>query len=417
MKVLALSLADDRRRFERELPPKGAQLLLNPNLEIAQLCGLVRGDEIIYQDEKVEILDLTVPSDLVLISTDFWQESRIKEIATEVRALGKRVVLFGLVATIRHQDFAGVADSVVCGSILNAWPELRSDAMQSRLQKTYQASPEPDYGRFDLKAVFKPGFNPDFQCLHAVIGCRCPPRMRPFCRQHLYHGDRLRKRDLKELAAEVLALRRKHVYLLDDDISLDPEFYTSFFARVWLQKREWTVLAGERIFDSPRYLRLLAKAGVRVINLNESWLNLERLNRILTSRSFARRMANQIGLLHRQRFLAGARISLFLEPGQEVDYESTYRAIEPLGIDFLQVRFFARPAPGREFAPLFVPYESGLEADRPTWWKSRFYGLGSIVRRSLRRPVRIGFYSTFRYYYPRSFAYRQNLLEGIAYPP
>ena len=177
------------------------------------------------------------------------------------------------------------------------------------------------------------------------------------------------------------------------------------------------MLAGERIFDSPRYVRLLAKAGVRVISLNESWLDLARLNRILARRGFARRLRNQVGLLHRQRLLAGARISLFLEPGQEIDYESTYRAIEPLGIDFLQVRFFARPAPDRPFSPLFVPYESGLEADRPTWWKSRFYGLGSIIRRSLRRPVRIGFYSTFRYYYPRSFAYRQNLLEGIAYPP
>ena len=417
MRVLALSLADDHRRFERDLPPKGAQLLLNPDLEIAQLFSRAQGDTIIYQDEKAEILDLTVPSDLVLISTDFWQESRIKEIAAEVRALGKRVVLFGPRATVRHQDFAGVADTVVCGSILNAWPELRRDAMQDRLQKTYQASSEPEHGRFDFKAVFKPGFDPDFQCLRAVIGCRCPPSMKPFCRQYLYHGDRLRTRDLRELAAEVLALRRKHVYLLDDDVALDPEFYQEFFARVWLQKREWTVLAGERIFDSPRYLRLLAKAGVRVISLNESWLNLERLNRILASRSVAHRMANQIGLLHRQRLLAGARISLFLEPGQEIDYESTYRAIEPLGIDFLQVRFFARPAPDQPFAPLFVPYESGLEADRPTWWKSRFYGLGSIIRRSLRRPVRIGFYSTFRYYYPRSFAYRQNLLEGIAYPP
>jgi hypothetical protein len=417
MKILALSLADDRRRFERGFPPKGAQLLLNPDLEIAQLFRRAAGDELIYQDEKAEVLDLTVPADLVLISADFWQESRIREVVFQAADRRKPVVLFGPVATAKHEELAGIPHSVVKGSILNVWSELRADAERGKLKPVYDASPEPAYAPFDLEATAKPAFDPGFQCLRAILGCRCPPRLKPFCRQQLYYGDRLQRRDLRELAGEVLELRRKHIYLLDDDVALDPDFYQAFFARVWQYKREWTVLAGERIFDNPRYVRLLAKAGVRVISLNESWLDLERLGRMLASRRFARQMRNQVRLLHRQRLLVGCRISLFLEPGLEIDYETSYRAIEPLSVDFLQVRFFARPAPGEPFAPLFVPYQPGLTPDRPTWWKTRFYELDAIVRRSLRRPVRVGFYSTLRYYYPRSFAYRQNLLEGIAYPP
>ena len=417
MKILALSLADDRRRFERGFPPKGARLLLNPDLEIAQLFSLAGTDELTYQDEKAELIDLTVPTDLILISADFWQESRIREVVFQASDRGKPVVIFGPVASTRGHELAGIPATTVRGSILSVWSELRADAAAGRLKKTYQAAPEPSYAPFDLEAVAKPAFDPGFQSLRAIVGCRCPPRLKPFCRQHLYHGDRLLKRDLKELTTEVLRLRRKHVYLLDEDVALDPDFYQEFFSRVWRLKREWTVLAGERIFDNPRYVRLLAKAGVRVVSLNESWLDLARLNRILARRSFARQMRNQIRLLHRQRLLVGCRISLFLEPGQKIDYGVSYRAIEPLSVDFLQVRFFAREEPDAPFSPLFVPYQPGLTQDRPTWWKSCFYGLGAIARRSLRRPIRVGFYSTFRYYYPRSFAYRQNLLEGIGYPP
>jgi hypothetical protein len=168
--------------------------------------------------------------------------------------------------------------------------------------------------------------------------------------------------------------------------------------------------------------------------LTESWLSQERLLRMTTNRNLVRHLRNQVRLLHRQRLLVGARISLFLEPGQEFDYVGTYDAIAKLSFDFLLVRMFAAEGgrsttkdPGEPGAastsnsalpePLFISYQPGLLPDKPTWWKNQFYGLGAIVRRSIRRPVRVGFFSTVRYYYPRSFAYRQNFLEGIAYPP
>ena len=142
MRVLALSLADDRRRYERDLPPKGAQLLLNPDLEIAQLCSRAQGDEIIYQDEKAEILDLTVPSDLVLISTDFWQESRIREVVFRPRTAANRSS-----SSARSPRPAGmnaaVPASVVRGSILNVWSELRADAIPNRQTQRRTMRPRP----------------------------------------------------------------------------------------------------------------------------------------------------------------------------------------------------------------------------------------------------------------------------------
>lgn len=440
MRILALALADDHRRFVRGFPPKGARMLLNPDLEIAGLAGVAGPDDIICQDEKVELLDLSVPFDWALLSTDYWQESRIREVAFGLRGRDKPVVLFGPVATAKFHELCSVADSVVVGNILNVWPELRSDAEQGRFKPVYRALPCPAYAVPDLRRIAKPAFDPSFQCLRAVVGCYCPTAVRPFCRQYLYHQDNTLKRDLEELTGEVLGLRHKHVYLLDEDVARERDFYREFFSRVWHYKREWTVLAGERIFDdsvgasSHSYVHLLAKAGVRVMNLNESWLSQERIVRAVQNRDLARRLRNQVRLLHRQRLLVGARISLFLAPGDEFDYVASYRLIDSLSIDFLLVRTFMAQSPTsvpgswfqvpetmnqelRTNYPVFVPYEPGLLPDKPNWWKNQFYGLDSIIRRSLRRPVRVGFYSTLRYYYPRSFAYRQNFLECVGYPP
>jgi hypothetical protein len=427
MHILAVSLADDSRRFIRGFPPKGARLLLNPDLEIAGLASVAHPDQIVYQDEKVEPLDLSVPFDWALLSTDFWQESRIREVALDLRGRGKPVVLFGPIATTRGAELSSVADAVVAGNILNVWGELRADAERGQLKRAYVASTRPAYAVPNYEQARKPVFEPSFQCLRAIVGCRCPELVRPYCRQYLYHRDELLKRNLEELAGEVLDLRGKHVYLLDEDIAEDREWYQEFFSRVWRFKREWTVLAGARLFSDPRYIHLLAKAGVRVVTLTEDWLNQGLLTRMMLNRGLVRQVRNQVRLLHRQRLLVGARVSLFLNPDQPFDYVSTYKVIETLSIDFLQVRTFGKIGTPPIFAaktggvpifqPLFVSYQPGLAPDLPTWWKNQFYGLGSIIKRSMRRLVRVGFYSTFRYYYPRSLAFRQNFLEGIAYPP
>jgi hypothetical protein len=440
MKILAVALADDSRRFARGFPPKGARLLLNPDLEIAGLMTVAAGDQIAYQDEKVEVLDLTVGFDLALISTDFWQESRIREVVLDLRTRGKPIVLFGPVATVKCEELRNVADSIIVGNILNVWHELRADAAQGRVKPLYRASDSPNHAVPDLEDSTKPAFDGSFQCLRAIVGCRCADPVRPFCRQYLYHRENLMKRDLEELTGEVCDMRHKHAWLFDEDVAQDRDFYREFFSRVWRFKREWTVLAGDSIFDDVAYVRMLAKAGVRVMMLTETWLSQARLRRMAGNRQLVRHMRNQVRLLHRQRLLVGVRVSLFLEPGQEFDYAGTYDVIEKLNMDFLLVRMFACSeraagpaekggAPAAPFAsgsdtcpvpdhqPLFVSYQPGLLPDKPTWWKNQFYGMGSIIRRSLRRPVRVGFYSTVRYYYPRSFAYRQNFLEGIAYPP
>jgi hypothetical protein len=441
MKILAIALADDSRRYNRGYPPKGAQMFLNPDLEIAALMRLAAGDQFTYQDEKAETLNLEAPCDLALISTDLWQESRIREVVQELRAQGRPVVLFGPLATAKPEEFItgespksevrspDVRSSVVVGCIFNAWAEVRGDAEAGRLKPVYNAPRAPVYVAPDMERTLKPAFDPSFQCLRAIVGCRCPSPVKPYCRQHMYYGGALMKRNLPEVASEIADFRRKHIALFDDDVAQDRDYYRDLLSRVWRCHHEWTVLAGAGLFDDPAYVRVLAKAGVRVVHLNESWLSVERLLEARQSRRLFRDLSNQIALLHRNRLLVGARVSLFLTPGESFDYEGTYRVLKTLGLDFLLARTFSRRTtadeqrttddglwPG-EFEPAFVSYQPGLLADRPTWWKNQFYDFNTIFVRSARRPARIGFYSTLFYYFPRSFAYRQNFLEGIAYPP
>ncbi|MEO0108258.1 MAG: hypothetical protein ABIK62_03690 [candidate division WOR-3 bacterium] len=424
MRILALSLADDSRRFIRGMPPKGARIFLNPDLEIAGLMTRFGPRHFHYEDEKVEPLNLSVPFDAALVSGDFWQEPRIREVTQDVHRRDKPVILFGPLATTFPEEFTSVVDSVVVGSILNAWPKVEQDLRAASLQSLYRASKEPSYAPPNLDHTLKPNYDPTFQCMRATIGCNCPESVRPYCRQYLYFGSNLRSRSIEELIGEVIELRRKHIFLIDDDVAADPAYYGEFFTRARRYQREWTVWAGDSVLGKADYLRLLAKAGVRVLYLNESWLSQERLLTAVHNPVMLRQLRTGVRLLHQQRLLVGSRVALYRRPGEEFDFASISQVIKSLNIDFLRVRFF-EPSRGSQFGgnkvpahqQAFVTYQPGLTPNRETWLKHEFYDMGSILTRGLRRPVRVGFYSTFRYYFPRSFAYRQNFLEGIAYPP
>jgi hypothetical protein len=243
-----------------------------------------------------------------------------------------------------------------------------------------------------------------------VRGCSCPELTRRFCPEYLYYGSNTLMRTPEEIIGEVITLPRKRIHLLDDDVAAFPDYYYEIFRRIRNYHRQWVVNASDRLFEHPRLIRLLAKAGTKVIYLNETFL-LGRLEQAVADHRMVRWLYRRAKSLQAAKMLVGARLALPAAPDEPIDYEQIATVLRQIDLDFVETRFLSRDG---GVAP--VAYRPMVTAGEPAWVKNRFYSMEAITDRLIRRPRRVGFFTTAVYLLPYSAAYRQSYLEGLPWP-
>lgn len=414
MKVLAVALADRHQRYVRGYPPRGPRLFLRPNLEVMRLAGLLEAaDELLYLDERVEPvapppLPASASATLVVIHVALGQADSAAELAQTWEDSRFRV-FFGPQVTAWQEQAPPWCAPRVIGDLADVWPQLRSDALAGCLRPLYRASGRPGYA-VPRPIKLNPEMAPGSQFVQFVRGCFCPEPVKSFCSEYLYYGAATLPRRPDEIVGEVLSLPRKRVHLLDDDVSALPDYYGEVFGRLQPYRRQWIVHASDRLFAYPKLIRLLSKAGTRVVFLNESFL-LDRVERILREPRQVRQFYRRVKTLQAGKMLVGARLVLPLEPEAPTDYDRVAAVLQQLDLDFIEPRFL-----GPDGKVASVTYHPMVTPSEPAWLKHRFYAMDAIVNRVVRRPRRVGFFTTATYLLPYSAAYRQSFLEGLPSP-
>ncbi len=411
MKVLAIAAAVDAQRFVRGHPYKGAWLFLRPDLEICRLWATAPADEFVYVDERVAVVETGDDFDLVLVRMDFNQDNSARLITEVFERLKKPVVIFGPLATFWQNQAPDWIKHRVVGDITLVWEQIRADFANGRLRSVYFAPNRPNYVVPRMPVEGQTVLNTRYQPIYFVRGCSCPRDYKGLCREFLYYQENLFFRSRDEIIGEIVSLPFKHIHLLDEDVARFPDYYRGMFRLVWWYRKHWTVNASDRIFNYPDLIRLLAKSGTKVIFLNETFIN-SRLNLALRDERVVKWLYRRVKFLHSRRILVGAKLTL---PASDADYAGVANLLCRIDLDFIEVRFLKVGFDGRqELVP--ITYHPMLQPDEPAWIKSRFYALDVLLNRFVRRPRRVGFYSTGYYLIPYSLAYRQNFLEGLPYP-
>lgn len=412
MRILAVALADRAQRFVKGYPPKGAWFFLTPNLDISRLAQVARdSDSLSYLDLRVAPLEVNGNSGLVIVHVDFGQSEAAREAGLLASGKGLPCLFFGPEVTARQSDHQELPGGLVIGDIVSAWPALRQDAMERRLQPVYRAPTRPEYcpplrpfGRW-------PEMNTTAQATRFIVGCHCSPAFAAWCRDRLYYGsERLRRRG-DEVVGEILSMPGKNIALLDDDVAADPGYYEEVFRHVRHFRRYWTVRAGPDIFRYPRFIRLLAKSGVRMVFLNEDFLD----GHIESAARDGRRLRELyrcVKTLQSSRMLVGARVPIRFNPEEPPDFEPLVDCLRRIDVDLVEPRFLVPDGHGG-WRPQRFSYRPMLTNREPGWLSNRFYAMSSIINRLVRRPRRTGFYTTARYLLPYSLAYREDFLEGL----
>ena len=240
---------------------KSGKVILPP-LGMATIAALTPPEvEVSLVDENVTRIDYLKDVDLVGITSLTSTSQRAYEIADTFRAMGKKVVLGGIHASVLPEEAIQHADAVVIGEAEGIWPELIADFQKNKLQKFYHQSERPSlnglpHPRRDLFSKKSYYFN---NTIYTTRGC---PYSCSFCTVTSFFGRTYRCRPVEEVIAEIKTLnRKKHFIFLDDNIVGNPKYSKELFRALIPLKIKWVGQCSVTIAKDDELLKLAAASG------------------------------------------------------------------------------------------------------------------------------------------------------------
>ncbi len=423
MNICLCSCHPEEKRFSPFLSLKGSFLFRRPNLEILKLLTIARELKInaYYIDEQIEELK-PKNCEFLFLYTSFENIERVYEILGKMK--NKTQIFFFGPAVTKFPNIFLKEGVCIRGYIPNIFKKVIEDISKKNVKNIYKASAIPRY-YYPYYPVLKEKRGIFFyQALETVMGCNCDPEEKESCINYLYFKDNIRERRPEEVIMEASMFRKRFIELLDDDIGKRRHYYIKLFSGLWQLRKDWIVNAGSGIFENPEYIRFLAKAGVKVVFLKKSWFPKSFYSKEIKQK------VNEVKKLHSEKILAGLRITL--TDKENINPDEFWRFILKTKLDFVEVKYepssinlslILQEPRGRFYLDeksSILPFLKKEPFSFPkgiTEIKARFYSLPRIVTNFIFYPFTQGIYNTFWVYAPRAFAYRENYLEGIAFPP
>jgi radical SAM superfamily enzyme YgiQ (UPF0313 family) len=211
------------------------------------------------RDERLEPIPCNEPADLVAITVETYNARHSYQIAARYRQRGVPVVMGGYHPTFLPQEALQFADAVVIGDAEGVWEQVVRDARERTLQKVYRApQPQPLAGLRIDRGIFRGKRYAPIPLVQYGRGCRYACE---FCSIRAFYGTNLRQRPVREVVAEIEALDRRHIFLVDDNIFVDvPKAEELFRALVPLNIR-WSCQISIDVAANDPLMRLLEKSG------------------------------------------------------------------------------------------------------------------------------------------------------------
>lgn len=437
MRFAYLSLAPPNKKYVDGLAYKGATFFRLPDYDAMRLSRLSAGlGDFIYVDERVEDARTPPGTDLAVIPVHAPVVNRAFELAKQLQGQGITVVMFGRYATLKPRSCARHCNALVRGDPTAVWADIVGDVRNKRLRPVYEGSGMVSFD-VDRRWEDKLGMFPLMAQLHTTVGCTCSGTERAYCVHGVYNPD-VKTMDQNEAIAAVAAIRKKIVWLLDDDAFFDPARAEFFFRHVWQFRKQWIVQASERVFVRPGLLRVLRDSGVRIIILKEDWMPFQLLLEWRNAPQLLKQKRRQVDAIHHRRILAGARIRLDLKAGQTFNPWELHDVLRGLRVDFVELSMTTPIAGSPKYQELKRRGQLATEnpdlynrhnpvvrtslspdalVDLAETFRDRFYSWDGIITRCAKTFSRVGIYNTILFNLSTNLAYRENHLEHAGFPP
>jgi len=319
-------------------------------------------------DENVESIDFRDVPDLVGISTMTATAPRSYGIADRYRALGAKVVMGGIHASMLPEEALEHADSVVAGEAEPIWGKVVSDAEAGRLEPLYRQEGFIDFKRpaSPRRDIIDPKRYWSANSVQTSRGC---PNDCNFCSVTTFNGRKLRLRDIDNVLAEVESLsrsnliRKKVVPFVDDNIAANPGRAKELFKALIPMKVVWGSQASITFADDEELVGLAAESGCRFLFIGLETLSTGSLEEMGKSQNKVEKYADALRLLKKNKInVMGAFVFGFDADGESAFSDTLEFAIS----NKILVAQFANltPYPGTRI------YHQLLEENRlePRFW-------------------------------------------------
>lgn len=233
-------------------------------LVFALLAALTpAGVELTVHDELVETLPDLPDADAIALTVETFAARRAYELADRWRARGVPVIMGGFHPSMCPDEAAAHADAVVVGEAEDTWPRVVADLMAGRLAARYSSAGAAALGgaRFDTSVFAGKRYAP-LGLVQFGRGCRfaCD-----FCSIHAFFGAGVRTRPVAEVVAEIAARPERMLFFVDDNLYADPAAARALLTALVPLRRRFACQISMDVAEDPALLRLLRRAGCRVV--------------------------------------------------------------------------------------------------------------------------------------------------------
>ncbi|MCA9395264.1 MAG: B12-binding domain-containing radical SAM protein [Candidatus Omnitrophica bacterium] len=248
-------------------------------LAFAILAGLTPSEyDIRLYDERLEEIDFDQPADVVAITVETYTARRAYQIADRFRERGVPVVMGGYHPTFLPEEALRHADAVIIGDAEGVWERILDDLRAGALRPQYRQRFFPDLSglKYDRR-LFAGKDYVQVKPVQYSRGCRfaCD-----FCSIHAFYGADLRQRPVAEVAAEIDGLGGGHVFIVDDNIFVDPVKAEELFRALIPLNIKWSCQVTIDIVRHPHLLKLMQQSGCEVVLIGFESLNEDNLRQM-----------------------------------------------------------------------------------------------------------------------------------------
>jgi radical SAM superfamily enzyme YgiQ (UPF0313 family) len=253
--------------FDSILPILGVDCIF-PNLSMPTVAGLTpAGHHVILSDENLEPVPLDLDVDVVGLTGFPVHRARIVELARELRARGRLIVIGGPYASLYPDEAATFADVVFIGEAEETWPAFLDDLAAGTHRDRYQADRRPDLAdaplpRFDLVDASR------YHAMTVQFSRGCPFRCE-FCDIIVVYGRKPRTKAVDRLIEEIeacLEAGARQVFIVDDNFAGNKRLAREMLSALaaWGRDRgyplDFNTELSLDVADDPELLRLLREA-------------------------------------------------------------------------------------------------------------------------------------------------------------
>lgn len=434
MRILFYNPATTQKRYTSYEAIKGSAFFRRPNYDAMRLAYLSKKHDFKYYDERIENKP-DFNADLVIANVPLNLSRYVASTIRQNWSHNTKVISYGFFPTLFPNLNKKFADSIVVGDIANIWQKILIDTEHNRLSKFYRSNRKDQFS-IDREAEAKYGLTPALSQLRTSFGCACIKKNRDFCYENIIY-KKIVQWDINEAVNEVSRIKRKIVFLRDDDFFHDLNYAVKFLDRCWRFKKKWICQSTGKLFASPDVFPLLRENGIRIIHLKEDWLG-QNLVRKIDDSKFLKTKKRQIGLLHNNRIACGLLLRLGFEGENFTFYQKLLKFLTKIKIDMVKMTV-QTPMPN---TPSYRQYKNeGFIAQDLTlydqwmpvvqipgmtpqalyswmeWLRDRFYSWDSILYRNVSVSPKLGVYNTMLFNLLPNLSYRNNFLEKVGYPP